>query len=106
MEIRNAVIMSNIARCTLAVTTGNFVHRIQYEANTTDPKKVKVLAFSDEVTLIEQDVVRGVLGTITLDHGAPCTTMPLTEMAMQSIAEFNQLIKLIESGEVNGKANV
>ena len=93
MKIRNVEIMSNIARCTLAVTTGNFVHRIQYEANTTDPKNVK-------------DVVRGVLGTITLDHGAPCTSMPLTEKVMQSIAEFNQLIKLIESGEVNGKANV
>ena len=70
------------------------------------PEECKVLAFSDEVTLIEQDVVRGVLGTITLDHGAPCTSMPLTEKVMQSIAEFNQLIKLIESGEVNGKANV
>ena len=42
-KIKTFELSSNIVKCMGSLTTENFIHRLQYEADTTDPTNIKVL---------------------------------------------------------------
>ena len=96
-KIKTFELSSNIVKCIGSLTTENFIH---YEADTTDPTNIKVLNLTDEVEKVENGVLRGVIGTIVLDHHAPRTDMVLSAIAFDAINEFNDIVSLLEKGEV------
>nr|DAF24771.1 MAG TPA: hypothetical protein [Caudoviricetes sp.] len=99
-KIKTFELSSNIVKCMGSLATENFIHRLRYEADTTDPTNISVLNLIDEVEKVENGVLRGVIGTIILDHHAPRTDMVLSAVAFDAINEFNDIVSLLEKGEV------
>lgn len=100
MEIKQTTIESSIAERVLTIITDKYAHRIHYTANITDPTAIAIVSFEDEIIKVQNGYLQGLLGHVSLSHGLPLAPdIPLCEDALAAIAEFKQLVALIQGGK-------